>query len=123
MPPVVRIGPVLWRKRNWLLAGLVAFLLCGEPAVLRGIGWFCAIYAPGTSSGGVFACETTFRRIRWVATNGEAVYSHCGSLTVYECRRPNGAPRWRCKDCGKDFSITSVDAIRRFTSQPSRPIR
>jgi hypothetical protein len=28
-------------------------------------------------------------------------------MTVYECRRPSGAPRWRCKDCGKDFSITS----------------
>ena len=39
--------------------------------------------------------------------HGEAVCSHCGSLTVYECRRPSGAPRWRCKDCGKDFSITS----------------
>ena len=22
-------------------------------------------------------------------------------------RRPSGAARWRCKDCGKDFSITS----------------
>lgn len=51
--------------------------------------------------------EATFKRIRWVDTNGEAVCSHCGSLTVYECRRPSGAPRWRCKDCGKDFSITS----------------
>ena len=28
-------------------------------------------------------------------------------LTVYECRRPSGAARWRCKDCNKDFSITS----------------
>jgi transposase-like protein len=51
--------------------------------------------------------ETTFKAIRWVDTNGEPVCSHCGSLTVYECRRPSGAPRWRCKDCGKDFSITS----------------
>lgn len=49
--------------------------------------------------------ETTFRQIRW--PNGEAVCSHCGSLTVYECRRPSGALRFRCKDCGKDFSITS----------------
>jgi hypothetical protein len=28
-------------------------------------------------------------------------------LTVYACRRPNGAPRWRCKACRKDFSVTS----------------
>jgi transposase-like protein len=51
--------------------------------------------------------ETMLRRIRWADTQGEPVCSHCGSLTVYECRRPSGAPRWRCKDCGKDFSITS----------------
>ena len=51
--------------------------------------------------------ETTMKRIRWVDTDGQAVCSHCGSLTVYECRRPSGAARWRCKDCNKDFSITS----------------
>ena len=51
--------------------------------------------------------EATLKRIRWVDTDGQAVCSHCGSLTVYECRRPSGAARWRCKDCGKDFSITS----------------
>ena len=51
--------------------------------------------------------EATFKAIRWADTNGAAACSHCGSLTVYECRRPSGAPRWRCKDCGKDFSITS----------------
>ena len=47
------------------------------------------------------------KRIRWADTNGQAVCSHCGSLTVYECRRPSGAPRYRCRECGKDFSITS----------------
>ena len=51
--------------------------------------------------------EATMKRIRWVDTDGQAVCSHCGSLTVYECRRPSGAARWRCKDCNKDFSITS----------------
>src|SRR5262245_11050641 len=51
--------------------------------------------------------ETTFRRIRWPENNGGAICSHCGSLTAYDCRRPSGAPRWRCKDCKKDFSITS----------------
>jgi transposase-like protein len=51
--------------------------------------------------------ETTFRQVRWSDTQGEPVCPYCGSLTVYDCRRPNGAPRYRCKDCGKDFSITS----------------
>ena len=35
------------------------------------------------------------------------VCPHCGSLDAYDCRRPNGAPRFRCRECGKDFSITS----------------
>lgn len=51
--------------------------------------------------------ETALMNIRWAETNGAPVCSHCGSLTVYLCRRPSGAARWRCKDCGKDFSITS----------------
>lgn len=51
--------------------------------------------------------EKTFMAIRWADTSGAPVCSHCGSLTVYECRRPSGAARWRCKDCKKDFSITS----------------
>lgn len=51
--------------------------------------------------------EETFRRIRWPETNGEPVCSHCGSLDAYDCRRPSGAPRFRCRECGKDFSITS----------------
>jgi len=53
------------------------------------------------------AAETTFKAIRWADTNGEPVCSHCGSLAAYECRRPSGALRFRCKDCNKDFSITS----------------
>ena len=51
--------------------------------------------------------EATLKRIRWDQTNGDPACSHCGSLTIYDCRRPSGAPRWRCKDCEKDFSITS----------------
>ena len=51
--------------------------------------------------------EVMFKRIRWASTNGEPVCSHCGSLDAYDCRRPNGAPRFRCRECGKDFSITS----------------
>ena len=35
------------------------------------------------------------------------VCPHCGGVDAYECRRLNGAPRFRCRACGKDFSITS----------------
>lgn len=51
--------------------------------------------------------EATMMAIRWADNDGQPVCPHCGSLKSYECRRPSGAPRWRCKDCGKDFSITS----------------
>jgi transposase-like protein len=53
--------------------------------------------------------ETMFKAIRWADTGGAPVCPHCGSVDAYDCRRPNGAPRFRChdKDCGKDFSITS----------------
>jgi transposase-like protein len=51
--------------------------------------------------------EEVFARIRWAATKGRPVCSHCGCEAVYDCRRPNGAPRWRCKACRKDFSLTS----------------
>ncbi|MBL8564979.1 MAG: IS1595 family transposase [Hyphomicrobiaceae bacterium] len=51
--------------------------------------------------------EGLFKRIRWADNNGEPVCPHCASTNAYDCRRPNGAPRYRCKDCNKDFSITS----------------
>jgi transposase-like protein len=51
--------------------------------------------------------EATFRRIRWAETNGEPVCPHCGGTDAYDCRRLKGAPRFRCRACGKDFSITS----------------
>jgi transposase-like protein len=49
--------------------------------------------------------ESVFRSVRW--TDGKAVCPHCECPTVYECRRPSGALRFRCKACRKDFSITS----------------
>jgi transposase-like protein len=49
----------------------------------------------------------TFRKLRWPATDGAPVCSHCGGLDAYDCRRPNGSPRFRCRACRKDFSITS----------------
>lgn len=51
--------------------------------------------------------EMVFRSVRWAATSGAAVCPHCGCPTAYECRRPSGALRFRCKACRKDFSITS----------------
>ena len=51
--------------------------------------------------------EAAFVAIRWAATDGKPVCPHCECATVYECRRPNGAPRWRCKACRNDFSVTS----------------
>ncbi|MDR6773341.1 hypothetical protein [Azospirillum sp. BE72] len=30
-----------------------------------------------------------------------------GGRTCYDCRRPNGAARWRCKACRRNFSLTS----------------
>jgi len=48
--------------------------------------------------------ETTFRNLRW--PEGVACV-HCQCPTVYECRRPTGALRFRCKACRKDFSVTS----------------
>ncbi len=49
--------------------------------------------------------ETVFRSVRW--TDGKAICPHCECPTIYECRRPSGALRFRCKVCRKDFSITS----------------
>src|SRR5580692_13154677 len=51
--------------------------------------------------------ETMFRRIRWADTNGDPVCPHCGGVDAYDCRRLKGAPRFRCRACVKDFSITS----------------
>ena len=51
--------------------------------------------------------EGTFRNIRWADTNGTPVCPSCGSVEAYEARRPNGALRFRCKGCKKDFTITS----------------
>ena len=51
--------------------------------------------------------ETAFKLVRWPETKGAPVCPHCGSVDAYDCRRPSGAARWRCRGCGKDFSITS----------------
>lgn len=51
--------------------------------------------------------EMAFRAIRWADTEGKPVCSHCGGLDAYDCRRFKGAPRFRCRACKKDFTITS----------------
>jgi transposase-like protein len=51
--------------------------------------------------------ETAFRAVRWPETDGAPVCPECGGLEAYECRRPSGAMRFRCRACRKDFSITS----------------
>src|SRR6202023_779268 len=51
--------------------------------------------------------EAMFRKVRWADTDGQPVCPHCGGLDAYDCRRKSGAPRFECKACGKDFSITS----------------
>jgi transposase-like protein len=53
--------------------------------------------------------ETLFKQVRWPETDGQPVCPSCGSIKVYDCRRPNGASRWRCaqKECKAEFSVTS----------------
>ncbi len=51
--------------------------------------------------------EETLRQVRWPETDGAPVCPHCGGVDAYDCRRPTGAPRFRCRACAKDFSITS----------------
>lgn len=38
---------------------------------------------------------------------GAPVCASCGCVDTYDCRRSNGAPRFRCSACRKNFSITS----------------
>src|SRR6202049_4338379 len=51
--------------------------------------------------------KAMFRKVRWPETHGAPVCPHCGGLNAYECRRPNGLLRFRCRACREDFTITS----------------
>jgi transposase-like protein len=51
--------------------------------------------------------ENVFLRLRWPETDGKPVCPSCGCMICYDCRRSEGQPRWRCKACRCDFSITS----------------
>jgi transposase-like protein len=47
----------------------------------------------------------TFKKVRWVETDGEPFCPHCGGAVVYELSET--PVRWKCKACRKKFSITS----------------
>src|SRR6478752_901783 len=51
--------------------------------------------------------EKVFARLRWPQTDGKPVCPRCGGSTCYSCPRSADQPRWRCKACRADFSITS----------------
>ncbi|CAH2605727.1 transposase (plasmid) [Rhodovastum atsumiense] len=48
-----------------------------------------------------------FLRLRWPETDGKPVCPGCGCMVCYACPRSPDRPRWRCKACHADFSITS----------------
>src|SRR3954447_19552415 len=51
--------------------------------------------------------EEVFARLRWPETEGKPVCPRCSCQACYDCRRSANQPRWRCKACRSDFSITS----------------
>ena len=51
--------------------------------------------------------EARFAAIRWPDSDGKPVCPNCGCTICYDCRRATGGPRWRCKACRNDFSLTS----------------
>ena len=51
--------------------------------------------------------ERLFALIRWEATDGKPVCPYCECTTCYTARRKSGTLRFRCRDCRRDFSLTS----------------
>jgi transposase-like protein len=51
--------------------------------------------------------ENVFARLRWPQTDGKPVCPKCDCQVCYDCRRAPDRPRWRCKACRADFSVTS----------------
>jgi len=51
--------------------------------------------------------EETFIRVRWGTPTGKPICPRCACPIVWDCRKANGAGRWKCKACGKCFSVTS----------------
>ncbi|HTO65979.1 MAG TPA: IS1595 family transposase, partial [Bradyrhizobium sp.] len=71
----------------------------------------------GVRIGSDLTAERAFIRVRW--PSGAPSCYRCGCDIVYDCRKANGAPRWRCKACRKDFSVTS-GTIFAFHKMPLR---
>jgi len=51
--------------------------------------------------------ENVFLRLRWPDISGKPICPQCGCALCYACRRLADQPRWRCKACRHDFSLTS----------------
>jgi len=51
--------------------------------------------------------ENVFLRLRWPRTDGKPACPDCGCQICYDCHRSANQPRWRCKACRADFSVTS----------------
>jgi transposase-like protein len=63
--------------------------------------------------------ENVFLRLRWQQTDGKPVCPWCNCRICYDCRRSEHQPRWRCKACRADFSITS-DTLFAYHKLPLR---
>ena len=50
------------------------------------------------------AAREAFQKIRWTDTDGEPVCPECGCVEHYDLK---SRPVWKCKGCGKQFSVTS----------------
>ncbi len=51
--------------------------------------------------------NVVFAKIRWPETGGEPVCPRCGACNPYKTERSSGWPRFICRCCSKDFSLTS----------------
>lgn len=54
--------------------------------------------------GGDDTAYATFKKLRWLETDGEPVCPHCGGLKPYDIATRR---RFKCRACGKQFSVTS----------------
>jgi transposase-like protein len=51
--------------------------------------------------------ENVFPRRWWPQTDSKPVCPNCDCQICYDCPRSANQPRWRCKACRADFSVTS----------------
>jgi transposase-like protein len=102
--PVIRLvlAPSLWHEGRTDFVRQVGmaqhFLLSAAARSLS------AAKVMRMSDGGVV---NVFLRLRWPETDGKPVCPGCGGMICYACPRSPNRPRWRCKACRGDVSITS----------------